>query len=359
MKRNTLVGMSPRELQELAVAHGQPRYRGRQLAQWIYGRRIASLRDATNLPRALREELDAAYGLPRLEPVERSVSPDGTAKLLFELHDGARIESVAMPRPTGRTTYCLSSQVGCRMACVFCATGRMGIVRQLSPGEIVGQVLALQRLFPESTHPNLVFMGMGEPLDNLDALLPALEILMDPEAIGLSARRITVSTSGLVDGIRRLSDWGRPVGLAVSLTTGDPEERERLMPVAGRVPLDELLAVAADHGRRVKRKVTLECAIIAGRNDTVDEAERLLSLARTGPFKVNLIPLNPIHDFEGGRPDLSSIDAMADVLWRGGVVATVRDSQGREVDAACGQLVRRQERRPDGAPRGPAVARRR
>jgi 23S rRNA (adenine2503-C2)-methyltransferase len=358
MTRDTLVGMSPRELEELVVARGQPRYRGRQLAQWIYGHRVASLDEATNLPRGLREELDAAHGLPRLEPVERSVSADGTAKLLFELHDGARIESVAMPRPTGRTTYCLSSQVGCRMACVFCATGRMGIVRQLSAGEIVGQVLALQRLFPEPTHPNLVFMGMGEPLDNLDALLPALDVLLDPDAVGLSARRITVSTSGLVDGIERLAAWGRPVGLAVSLTTGDPEERRRLMPVVGRVPLEELLAVAADYGRRVRRKVTLECAIIAGRNDTIDEAERLLALARTGPFKVNLIPLNPIREFDGGRPDLSRIDAMADVLWRGGVVATVRDSQGREVDAACGQLVRRQERRREGAPRGPALPRR-
>ena len=357
MSTRTLPGMRPTELESLVESYGQPRYRGRQLAQWVFGRAIVDLDEASNLPRALRDRLRELPGLPRLEPVERLESPDGTTKILFELHDGARIESVAMPRPTGRTTYCLSSQVGCRMACVFCATGRMGIVRQLEPGEIVGQVLALRRLFPEPTLPNLVFMGMGEPLDNLDALLPALEVLLDPDAVGLSARRITVSTSGLVDGIERLREWGRPVGLAVSLTTGDPEERRALMPVAGRVDLDELLRVAADYGRRVRRKVTLECAVIAGRNDTVEHARRLLKLARTGPFKVNLIPLNPIEEFDGGRPDLSRVDAMADVLWQGGVVATVRDSQGREVSAACGQLVRKQERRPEQAPRHRAIGR--
>lgn len=355
--RGALTGKTPAQLTELVDALGHPAYRGRQLARWLYERNIDTLDAATDLPRALRQTLATEWGLPHLEPVERQVSSDGTTKLLFELEDGARIEAVAMPRPTGRTTYCLSSQVGCRMACTFCATGRMGIVRQLEVAEIVGQVLALRRLFPESSNPNLVFMGMGEPMDNLDALLPALEILLDPAGVGLSARRITVSTSGLVDGIERLKAWGRPVGLAVSLTTGDATERARLMPVAGRIPLEHLVEVAADYGRHMRRKVTLECAIIAGRNDTEDHARRLLTLARSGPFKVNLIPLNPIEDFDGQRPDRDRIDRMADILWQGGVVATVRDSQGREVEAACGQLVRRQPRRPERAPRARAVPR--
>lgn len=355
--RRSLTGRTPAQLIELVERLGQPAYRGRQLARWIFERAIDDLDQATDLPRGLRSELGENWGLVRLTETERRISEDGTTKFLFELEDGARIESVAMPRPTGRTTYCLSSQVGCRMACTFCATGRMGIVRQLESAEIVGQVLALRRRFPETTHPNLVFMGMGEPMDNLDALLPALEILLDPDGLGLSARRITVSTVGLVDGIERLMKWGRPVGLAVSLTTADPEERAELMPVAGRVPIGRLLSVAADYGRRVRRKVTLECAIIAGRNDTEEHARRLLALARSGPFKVNLIPLNPITDFDGERPDRERIDRMADVLWQGGVVATVRDSQGREVDAACGQLVRRQARRQDRAPRHRAIAR--
>ena len=358
---HALDGSSPAALVERVRALGEPAYRGRQLARWIYERRIADLEEATDLPKGLRSELGEKWGLAHMDPVEILPSADGTTKVLFELHDGARIEAVAMPRPTGRTTYCLSSQVGCRMACTFCATGRMGIVRQLEASEIVGQVRALARMFPEPTHPNLVFMGMGEPLDNMDALLGALDILLDPEGMGLSARRVTVSTSGLVDGIRKLSAWGRPVGLAVSLTTGDENERRELMPVVGRVPLDELIEVAADHGRKVRRKVTLECAIIAGRNDSEEHARRLLEIARRGPFKVNLIPLNPIEDFDGLRPSAERIDRMADLLWRAGVVATVRDSQGREVEAACGQLVRRQERRPERAPRhralGPAPPR--
>ena len=356
--RGALTGKSPAELTALVTGLGHPAYRGRQLAAWLYERGVESLESATDLPRALRDQLETGWGLVHMVPVQNQRSEDGTTKILFELEDGAHIEAVAMPRPTGRTTYCLSSQVGCRMACTFCATGRMGMVRQLETSEIVGQVLALRRLFPETTHPNLVFMGMGEPMDNLDAVLAALEILLDPAGLGLSARRVTVSTSGLVEGIERLRAWGRPVGLAVSLTTGDARERAELMPVAGRVPLAELLAIAADYGRAVRRKVTLECAIIAGRNDTEEHARRLVALARTGPFKVNLIPLNPIDEFEGERPSRDRLDRMADILWQASIVATVRDSQGREVDAACGQLVRRQPRRPERAPHTRVIPRR-
>lgn len=353
--RPTLLDLRPRELEERLVELGQPRFRGRQLAGWLYQKGIASLDEATNLPAKLREQLAHEPGLPRLSPDEVQQAADGTTKYLLGLDDGARIEAVAMPRPTGGTTYCLSSQVGCRMGCVFCATGRMGIVRNLRAGEIVGQVLELRRRHPQDRHPNLVFMGMGEPLDNFDELARALDILCDPDGVGLGARRITVSTSGLVEGIRRLGTLGRPYGLAVSLTTGIPEERRKLMPVAGKVPVEQLLEVAAGYGRSTKRKVTLECATIAGVNDDLEHAERLLRWARTGPFKVNLIPLNPVDGFDGARPDMERVRAMADHLWKHGVVATVRDSQGRDVEAACGQLVRQQERRegmrPQGKPR--------
>ena len=353
-RRKTLLDLLPGELAELARVEGLPAYRGHQLAQALYAQRVAEVGEITTLPKALRERWTRDPGLPVLEEAHAAPAGDGSVKYLFDLHDGARIEAVALPREDGNYTYCLSSQVGCRMACVFCATGRMGIIRQLTAGEIVGQVLALQRRHPGASKPNLVFMGMGEPLDNVDELLRALRILTHPEALGLGARRITVSTSGLVDGIRRLAELDRPIGLAVSLTTGIEEERRRLMPVAARIPMDELLRVAAEYGRRFHRKVTLECAVIADQNDTEEHARRLLALARRGPFKVNLIPLNPIEAFEGRRPDLDRVARMADVLWRGSVVATVRDSQGRDVQGACGQLLYRQERR-EGAPRGRAV----
>lgn len=350
-----LSDLRPAELTQLAAELGLPAYRGRQIAHAIYQRRVASIAEITDLPAALRTRLDTEFGLPRFTIREKSADEDSTTKYLFELGDGALIESVAMPRPNGRSTWCISSQVGCRMACTFCATGRMGMIRQLSTSEIVGQVLELWRRHPEPTHPNLVFMGMGEPLDNLDALLPALDILTDEFGVGLSARRITISTAGLVDGISALSRHGLGVGLAVSLTSASEEDRRRLMPVAGQVPMEDLLARAAEYGRLFRRKVTLECAIIAGQNDDLYHARSLLALARTGPFKINLIPLNPIEGFEGARPTSARLDAMVGLLWGAGIVTTVRDSQGRAVDAACGQLVEKQERRAGQAPKGRAV----
>ena len=340
----TLHDLTPDALERLARERSWPRFRATQLASGLFGRGVVSLDELTNLPKDMRAALAEEFGLSELELSEDSGSPDGTTKYLFRLADGLRIESVFLPRQDEHQTFCLSSQVGCRMACVFCATGRMGLLRSLSAGEIVAQFLELRRRHPSERNPNLVFMGMGEPLDNFDALRDALDILCDERGAGLSARRITVSTSGLVDGIQRLGELGRPYGLAVSLTTGDEAEREELMPIAGRTPMRELLDVAAEYGRRTKRKVTLECALIAGQNDTLDHARRLLRLARSGPFKVNLIPLNPIERYDGQRPESASIDRFVSLLWEGGVVATVRDSQGRAVDAACGQLVHRQRK---------------
>lgn len=349
-----LNGLNCAELEQLARDLGLPAFRGRQIAHAIYRRHVARIADMTDLPLSLRERLESDFGMAELR-VRESSEDAGTTKYLFELADGALIESVAMPRPTGRSTWCLSSQVGCRMACTFCATGRMGMIRQLSASEIVGQVLELWRRHPSDTHPNLVFMGMGEPLDNIVELKRALAVLTDSAGLSLSARRITVSTSGLVDGIEELAREGTGVGLAVSLTTADDAQRRELMPVAGRVPMRELLRVAGDYGRRFNRKVTLECAVIAGVNDDLDQAHRLLELARTGPFKINLIPLNPIEGYEGRRPERERLDAMVDLLWGSGVVTTVRDSQGRAVDAACGQLVRKQERKPGQGPRHRAI----
>lgn len=352
----SMLSVHPDRWVEWALERGQPAFRGRQIAHALFQRRVPDILGATDLPLALREELAGTFDPLSLPVVESERGEDGTTKYLFELGDGARIEAVALPRETGRTTFCLSSQVGCRMACVFCATGRMGIVRQLEAGEIVAQVFELARRHTPSTHPNLVFMGMGEPFDNLEGLLPALDLICDPEGYGLSARRVTVSTSGLLPGIDALARRGRPVGLAISLTTAIGDERARLMPVAGQVPLDDLLGRAADYARRVRRKVTLECAIIAGVNDGEEHARALLAAARRGPFKVNLIPLNPVDGYAGRRPEASRLAGITDLLWASGVVCTVRDSQGRDVEAACGQLVRRQPRRA-GAPTGRAVAR--
>ncbi|HEX9640601.1 MAG TPA: 23S rRNA (adenine(2503)-C(2))-methyltransferase RlmN [Candidatus Krumholzibacteria bacterium] len=342
--QRTLRDHTPAQLRELLESWGEPNYRARQLAEGLFGRGAVSLDELTDLPKPLRQRLDREFGIGHLTLEESESAADGTTKYLFGLADGARIESVFLPRQEERQTYCLSSQVGCRMACVFCATGRMGLIRSLSAGEIVGQVLELRRRHPAKRNPNLVFMGMGEPLDNFEALADALETLHSEKGVGLSARRITVSTSGIVDGIRRLKELGKPYGLAVSLTTGNEADRRELMPIAARTPMAELLDAAADYGRHTHRKVTLECALIAGKNDGLEHAKLLLAIARRGPFKINLIPLNPVEKYAGLRPSDGSISTMVGFLWENGVVATVRDSQGRSVDAACGQLVERQRR---------------
>ncbi len=237
------------------------------------------------------------------------------------------------------------------MACVFCATARMGLRRQLQPGEIVAQVIHLSRLHPTSRQANLVFMGMGEPLDNFDNLKKALRILSHPKGLAIGARHITISTSGPLEGMRRLHELERPYGLALSLTTASPDARRRLMPVAGVEAMHEVLELGAAYARRTARKLTLECVLIAGDNDDEEAAERLAALARGGLFKVNLIPLNEIEGFSGKRPSAERVKRFADRLWAAGIVCTVRDSAGGEVAAACGQLVQRRNRSASASPR--------
>jgi 23S rRNA (adenine2503-C2)-methyltransferase len=336
--------LSPEELEDLLVVMGEPPYRGRQLAHGLYQRRVRSIEELSDLPLQLRMRLASEHGLTQLRQVGQSPAGDGTVKHLFELWDRQRIESVSIEMEKGRRTFCLSTQLGCRMACVFCATARMGLRRQLSPGEIVAQVLALGRMHPTSRQPNLVFMGMGEPLDNFDNLQSALRILSHRKGLDIGARHITISTSGPLEGMRRLQELERPYGLALSLTTASPAGRRRLMPVAGSEATQEIVALAAEHGRRTARRVTLECVLIAGENDGQEDARALANLARRGPFKVNLIPLNEIEGFSGKRPSPERVKEFADRLWSAGIVCTVRDSAGREVAAACGQLVQRRNR---------------
>ncbi len=336
--------LSPEELEELLGRLGEPSYRGRQLAHGLYKRRVRSIEELSDLPFSLRMRLSAEHGFTQLRQVGQTPAADGTVKHLFELWDRQRIESVSIEMEKGRRTFCLSSQVGCKMACLFCATARMGLKRQLSPGEIVAQVLALSRIHPTRRQANLVFMGMGEPLDNFDNLQSALRILSHRKALDIGARHITISTSGPLEGMRRLQELERPYGLALSLTTASPEGRRRLMPVAGSEAIEEIVALAAAHGRRTGRKVTLECVLISGENDSEDDARALAGFARSGPFKVNLIPLNEIDGFFGKRPAADGVKRFADRLWRAGIVCTVRDSAGREVAAACGQLVQKSKR---------------
>jgi len=291
----------------------------------------------SDLPHSLREALAQQFTFPRLTPRVVAESGDGTRKLLFQLEGRAAIESVLIPDPP-RLTLCISSQAGCGMGCTFCATARLGLLRNLSASEIAGQVLAAQEaLRAEERISNIVFMGMGEPLANYDAVVQAVELLTADWGVGLSARRITVSTAGLVPAMQRLvSDTS--VQLAVSLSGTTDAQRERLMPINRRYPLETLLAMCRSLPIPQRRRITFEYVMLAGINDALDDAVRLVHLLRGIRAKVNLIPFNPFPGAGFVCSPPPTVLRFQEQLLAHNVHATIRQSRGRDIQAACGQL---------------------
>lgn len=343
-----LHSLLPDELSAAVAGRGHPAWRARQVAGWLYGRIDADWQDMTNVPARLRESLAQEFDLQALRILERQVSRDGTRKFLFALRDGATVESVMIPMAE-HPTFCISSQVGCRMACRFCATARGGLVRDLQAGEIVQQVRSLQQDLARhpvpgfgDRGPNVVYMGMGEPLDNWPAVLRSLCILQDPGMMGISRRRLRISTSGLGPGLAALLDSDAAVGLTLSLGGSTDLERRKVMPVPGRTTIAEAVACAERYARRTRRRVTVAWVMIEGRTDGRDQARRLARLLAGRPFKVNLIPLNPLPDDPLTAPGFAAILAFQKILAEAGVDAFIRASGGQDIDAACGQLHRRQ-----------------
>jgi 23S rRNA (adenine2503-C2)-methyltransferase len=337
--RVTLIGMTRAELRAWATAQGWPAYRGDQVFTWVYGRKVRDFAGMTDLPRTVRQALAETAVLAWPEPVRRDVADDGTVKYVLRLSDGAVVETVFMPHERGRATVCISTQVGCPLRCRFCVTGAMGFRRNLTAGEIVGQVLVVQAEHPEVSGWNVVMMGMGEPLLNLEAVEKALDILWDPQGLGIGPRRTTVSTVGVVPGIRRLMH--RPVRprLAVSLHAPDPTLRARLVPVERKYSLSELVETLRAVPLKTRREwITIEYTLIGGVNDRPDHARRLARLVGSLRCKVNLIPYNPAPIFPFREPTPEAITAFARVLRECGLTVTVRHNRGRSVMAACGQL---------------------
>ncbi len=333
-----LLELAPEELVRLVEGWGEPAYRGRQLAAWIYRRGVSAFEAMSDLPRALRARLAAEAVVRPPEVVRTLVSRDGSRKLVLGLADGREIQAVLMP-DRDRLTLCVSSQVGCGFGCAFCYTGTMGLVRQLTAGEIVGQVFAARAtLAPGERLTHVVFMGMGEPLANYAATVKALRILTAPEGFGFSPRRVTVSTVGLVRAIERLGREGIPVNLAVSLHAATDELRSRLMPVNRGWGLEDLLAACRRFPLPLRRRMTFEYVLLDGVNDDVEEARRLARRLAGLRAKVNLIPFNPWEGSGFRRPPVERIRAFQRALLDAGLTATVRWSKGEDVGAACGQL---------------------
>jgi 23S rRNA (adenine2503-C2)-methyltransferase len=337
--QRSLLGQFPDELEALAVQMGEPRFRGRQLFSWLHHKGVLDVDRMTDLPVHFRARLP----LSPSEEVRHLHSADGqTSKLLLRLHDGQEIEVVEM-RAGARKTICVSTQAGCAMGCVFCVTGQFGFARNLEAGEIVEQVLRFRDV------TNVVFMGMGEPLANYDETLRALRLLTHPDGLGLGARRITLSTSGLVPHIRRLAGEGLQIGLAISLHAANDELRTQLMQVNRRWPIPEVVAAADHYSRVTGRRVSYEYTLMAGVNDADEQADELARLLSGRLCHVNLIPLNPSEDASLRAPSAGRALAFEDRLRGAGITATIRQNRGRDILAACGQLRLKEKRSPSAA----------
>jgi 23S rRNA (adenine2503-C2)-methyltransferase len=364
---DTRPGISGLTLDDLAgwvAAHGQPPYRVRQIADavWSDGGQTEATAFRT-LPASLREALGTEFALDTVADTDLRIADGGlTEKALHRLRDGALIESVLMHYPARgasreRHTLCISSQAGCAVGCPFCATGELGFGRDLEVAEIVDQVRhATRRLAAEGKRlTNIVFMGMGEPLLNLDRVLGAVEALNDPRRFGLGARHITVSTSGVVPGIRRLTALGPQFTLAISLHAARDALRDVLVPLNRRWPVAEVVAAARDHSRATGRRISYEVTMIAGINDTPADAQAIVDLLGDDHAHVNLIPMNPVAHTPWTASPMPVIEAFAATLRAGGIGTTIRRNRGQEVGAACGQLAAERA----GEPAAPVVARRR
>ena len=360
--RPGLSGISIEALTDWFVAHGEPAYRARQVRTALWKGSAASASELTTLPRPLASALDEAFRWSSLVD-EAIVASDGgqTEKALHRLADGATVESVLMHYPASATrrarhTLCISSQAGCAVGCPFCATGELGFTRDLETAEILDQVRsANRRLQADERITNVVFMGMGEPLLNLDRVLESVAALNDPTGLGLGARHITVSTSGVVPGIRRLTALGPQFTLAISIHAARDALRDVLVPLNRRWPVAEVVAAARDHARATGRRVSYEVTMIGGVNDTEADAAALAELLRGDLAHVNLIPMNPVAHTPWQASPMPVIERFAARLKSAGIPVTIRRNRGVEIGAACGQLAAERA----GAPPAPAVARRR
>lgn len=319
-------------------ALGKEKYRARQLFRWVYNQGNLDFNEMTNIPRGLRTVFSEMFSLQLMPISGEYPSGDGSVKLAFTAGDGEIIESVIMP-DKNRMTLCVSAQVGCRMGCKFCVTGKIGFRRNLTTGEIVGQAVAVREYLKKKERDpitNIVFMGMGEPMDNSENVIAALDILKDENGLNFSYRKITVSTVGLVDGLRALDS--KSAVIAISLNAADDDTRSMLMPINRLYPVGKIMDFARNFKGTKRLRITFEYILIKGINDSLEDARRLADLLKDIKCKINLIPYNPSSYTEYERPDRTEIDKFHEYLLNRYFTVFIRDSRGQDVSAACGQL---------------------
>lgn len=335
---DNLIGFPEERLRRIFTAWQEKPFRVSQLLTWVYHHRIFDIDAMTNFSKELRSRLKDHFYLALPEIQSKTRSRDDTIKYLFRLADGSAIESVWMPSEN-RKTLCISTQVGCRLACAFCLTGTLGVKRNLTAAEIIGQIMAVDGDLPPEDHSsNIVIMGMGEPLDNYDATVDAVRLMSSPQAMKISGRKITLSTSGLLDKIEQLKGEDLSVNLAISLNATDNDTRDRIMPINKKYPIEALLACLRTFPLKPTRRITFEYVLIKGVNDTHEDAVRLAKLLRGIPSKINLIPFNPFDKSDFHPPGEATVAAFQEYLISQNYTVFIRKNRGWDILGACGQL---------------------
>ncbi|MBG9455284.1 ribosomal RNA large subunit methyltransferase N [Lysinibacillus sphaericus] len=342
--KESVYSLQPKQLEEWLKENGEKPFRAAQIFDWLYNKRVKTFEEMSNLSKGLREKLEASFSLTTLSTIIKQESKDGTIKFLFQLQDGYSIETVLMRHEYGNSV-CVTTQVGCRIGCTFCASTLGGLKRHLLAGEIVEQVVKVQQTLDEVGErvSHIVIMGIGEPFDNYDAMMNFLKVINHEKGLNIGARHITVSTSGIVPKIYEFADEQLQINFAVSLHAPNQEDRQKLMPIARAYKLDELMEAVQYYTNKTGRRVTFEYGLMSGENDSVEIAEELSALIKGIKCHVNLIPVNYVPERDYVRTSRSQIFAFEKTLKKNGINVTIRREQGADIAAACGQL-RAQER---------------
>lgn len=342
--KESVYSLQPKQLEEWLKENGEKPFRAAQIFDWLYNKRVKTFEEMSNLSKGLRDKLEASFALTTLSTIIKQESKDGTIKFLFQLQDGYSIETVLMRHEYGNS-ICVTTQVGCRIGCTFCASTLGGLKRHLQAGEIVEQVVKVQQTLDEVGErvSHIVIMGIGEPFDNYDAMMNFLKVINHEKGLNIGARHITVSTSGIVPKIYEFADEQLQINFAVSLHAPNQEARQKLMPIARAYKLDELMEAVQYYTQKTGRRVTFEYGLMSGENDSVEIAEELSALIKGIKCHVNLIPVNYVPERDYVRTSRSQIFAFEKTLKKNGINVTIRREQGSDIAAACGQL-RAQER---------------